>query len=93
MPYPSLEDRWIKKKQTLDGGKWYRWHAALTMVQACGRSIRSKDDWAHTYVLDSIFEKFIRENKLPAWFLEAIRTIPVKSTTKEQSKEQQQAAS
>ena len=72
IPYPSKGDRWIAKKLQLDGGKWYNWQTALRLVQACGRSIRSKDDWAKTYVLDSAFSRFIRENKLPVWFKEAI---------------------
>lgn len=28
--------------------------------------------WAKTYVLDSAFSRFIRENKLPVWFRECI---------------------
>ena len=72
IPYPSKADRWIAKKLQLDGGRWYNWQTALRLVQACGRSIRSKDDWAKTYVLDSTFSRFIRENKLPVWFKEAI---------------------
>lgn len=45
------------------------------MVQACGRSVRSKEDWAKTYVLDSGFRSFVRENTdtLPNWFTQAIR--------------------
>ena len=76
VPYPSLGDRWIKKKQTLDGGKWYRWQTVLKTVQAYGRSVRSKDDWAKTYLLDSSFDNFIRTNKFPGWFLEAIMLCP-----------------
>jgi len=72
IPYPSKADRWIAKKLQLDGGRWYNWQTSLRLVQACGRSIRSKDDWAKTYVLDSAFSRFVRENKLPVWFKEAI---------------------
>lgn len=72
IPYPSKADRWIAKKLAIDNGRWYNWQTALRLVQACGRSIRSKDDWAKTYVLDSAFSRFIRENKLPVWFKEAI---------------------
>lgn len=72
IPYPSKADRWIAKKLLIDNGRWYNWQTALRLVQACGRSIRSKDDWAKTYVLDSTFGRFIRENKLPVWFKEAI---------------------
>lgn len=72
IPYPSRADRWIEKKRLIDGGRWYGWQTGLRLVQACGRSIRSKEDWAKTYVLDSAFDRFIRENKLPFWFLEGI---------------------
>ena len=65
VPYPSLGDRWIKKKQTLDNGKWYRWQSVLKIVQAYGRSVRSKDDHAVTYLLDSTFDNFIGTNKFP----------------------------
>ena len=72
IPYPSRADRWIETKRKIDGGKWYNWQTALRLVQSCGRSIRSKDDWAKTYILDSAFSRFIRENKLPVWFREGI---------------------
>ena len=72
IPYPSRGDRWIETKRKIDGGKWYNWQTALRLVQSCGRSIRSKDDWAKTYILDSAFSRFIRENKLPVWFREGI---------------------
>jgi hypothetical protein len=47
----------------------------LRLVQAYGRSVRSKDDWARTYVLDSAFLPFVRKNKniLPHWFIQAIQ--------------------
>ena len=76
VPYPSLGDRWIKKKQTLDGGKWYRWQTVLKTVQAYGRSVRSKDDWAKTYLLDASFDNFISTNKFPQWFLKALMSCP-----------------
>jgi ATP-dependent DNA helicase DinG len=72
IPYPSRADRWIETKRKIDGGKWYNWQTALRLVQSCGRSIRSKDDWAKTYILDSAFSRFLNENKLPVWFVEGI---------------------
>ena len=37
--------------------------------------LRSKEDWAKTYVLDSAFLPFVRRNKniLPHWFIQAIQ--------------------
>jgi hypothetical protein len=48
----------------------------LRLVQAYGRSIRSKEDYAVTYVLDSGFENFVWRNKriLPDWFTQAIQS-------------------
>lgn len=74
VPYPNVADKWTSEKRKLNK-EWYYWQTALRLVQAYGRSIRSKDDWAKTYVLDSAFNYFIKVNKniLPEWFLSAIR--------------------
>jgi ATP-dependent DNA helicase DinG len=74
VPYPNIADRWTSEKRKLNK-EWYYWQTALRLVQAYGRSIRSKDDWAKTYVLDSAFNYFVRMNYniLPKWFLSAIR--------------------
>jgi ATP-dependent DNA helicase DinG len=73
VPYPDISDRWINEKRKMSG-QWYNWQTALKLVQGYGRSIRSKEDWAITYVLDSGFENFVRKNKdiLPDWFTQAI---------------------
>jgi ATP-dependent DNA helicase DinG len=56
--------------------QWYNWQTALRQVQGYGRSMRSKEDWAKTYVLDTAFGYFVRKNRnmLPVWFVEAIRS-------------------
>lgn len=80
VPYPDLSDRWIRAKiksfdNKMEGEKWYSWQTALKLVQAYGRSIRSKHDWAITYILDSNFNRFVRKNMhlFPRWFLSAIQ--------------------
>jgi hypothetical protein len=57
--------------------QWYRWQTALKLVQGYGRSIRSKDDWATTYILDGAFGYFVSKNRniLPDWFLQAIDKV------------------
>jgi Rad3-related DNA helicase len=74
VPYPNITDKWTSEKRKLNK-EWYYWQTALRLVQAYGRSIRSKDDWAKTYVLDSAFNYFVKVNYniLPKWFLSAIR--------------------
>jgi ATP-dependent DNA helicase DinG len=74
VPYPSKGDRWTNSKRESDE-EWYYWQTALRLIQAYGRSIRSKDDWAKTYILDSAFSYFIKKNKnmVPDWFIQAIK--------------------
>jgi Rad3-related DNA helicase len=73
VPYLSLADRWVNEKVKVNQ-QWYNWQTALKLVQGYGRSIRSKEDWAITYVLDSAFGWFVSKNKhiLPDWFTQAI---------------------
>ena len=74
VPYPNKNDRWINAKRNLDED-WYYWQTALKLLQASGRSIRSKEDWAKTYILDSAFGYFVNKNKniLPDWFMRAVK--------------------
>jgi Rad3-related DNA helicase len=74
VPYPNKGDRWINAKRGLDE-EWYYWQTALKLAQAYGRSIRSKEDWAKTYILDSAFVYFLNKNRsiLPDWFIQAVR--------------------
>ena len=74
VPYPDLGDRWINEKRKINE-QWYIWQTTLRLVQGYGRSIRSKEDSAITYVLDSGFENIVKrnENILPDWFTEAIQ--------------------
>jgi ATP-dependent DNA helicase DinG len=72
VPYPYL-DPYVKARLQRDPA-WYEWLTALTLVQATGRSIRSKDDKAHTFILDSAFEWFLSKNQsvLPRWWTDSI---------------------
>ena len=78
VPFPSLGDRWIDEKRKRSG-QWYIWQTALKLVQGYGRSIRSNEDWAVTYVLDGMFESFVNRNKniLPDWFSTPIKWITI----------------
>jgi ATP-dependent DNA helicase DinG len=71
--YPDLGDGWINEKRKLSR-QWYNWQTGLRLVQGYGRSVRSKEDWAKTYVLDSAFGPFVNRNKniLRNWFIQAI---------------------
>jgi len=68
VPYPYLGDKQVKAKMKKCPG-WYEWMTAIILVQAFGRSIRSKDDFASTYILDAMFDKFYSSNRklFPEW--------------------------
>jgi ATP-dependent DNA helicase DinG len=74
VPYPNKSDRWTDAKRKMDE-EWYYWQTALKLIQGYGRSVRSKEDWAKTYVLDAAFGYFVRKNRniLPDWFTQAIQ--------------------
>lgn len=74
VPWPNMKDRIVAERMKRDGA-WYAWLTALKIVQSYGRSVRSKDDFATTYILDSGFESFLMQNSriLPGWFREALR--------------------
>jgi len=61
VPYPYLGDKLIKKKMN----KWKWWYplqTAKTIVQSVGRSVRSVEDHAVTYILDSDWIRFYSKN-------------------------------
>lgn len=73
VPYPDLTDKRIAKMKDRDP-KWYTWNTVLRLVQAYGRSVRSKDDYATTYILDSSISFLLKnaQDIVPKWFTEAI---------------------
>ena len=73
VPYPDLTDKRIAKMKERDQ-KWYTWNTVLRLVQAYGRSVRSKDDYATTYILDSSISFLLKnaQDIVPRWFTEAI---------------------
>ncbi len=72
--FPDLSQKRTKVKLERDP-EWYDWQTALRLVQTYGRSIRSEEDHAYTYVLDTNFTNFIQKkrNLFPKFFLEAIK--------------------
>lgn len=73
VPYPSLGDPFVRARMDYDSS-WFTWQTALTLVQATGRSIRSREDRAVTYITDSDFKSFMAraESILPEWWKDAI---------------------
>jgi Rad3-related DNA helicase len=76
VPYPDLTDRKVAAMKERDP-RWYTWYTVLRLVQSYGRSVRSSDDHATTYVLDSSIGYLLKsaQDMVPKWFLEAVKTL------------------
>ena len=62
VPYPYLGDSLVKKRMN-KWKWWYPFQTAKTIIQSIGRSVRSEDDKAVTYILDTDWERFYKYNK------------------------------
>jgi len=76
LPYGNLGDPWIKKRMNISQ-RWYNNETIQSLVQMTGRSVRSKDDHAVSYILDSSFEWFYNSNgqRFPDWWKESLRKL------------------
>lgn len=61
-PYPNYTERWIASKME-QYPLWYSSKTITKILQGFGRSIRSEQDWAKTYVLDSAIEPLLNNSK------------------------------
>ena len=78
--YPSMADkRTDYRVSELNDWDWYNNKAAVQIQQAYGRAVRSKEDWAHFYCLDSSAKGLIKRDAelFQKWFLEAVQGIDV----------------
>lgn len=77
VPFLYLADAQVNARmhRGREGEMWYAVQAIRTMVQMTGRGVRSADDWAVSYILDSQFMSNIwgkRRQLLPSWWVEAL---------------------
>ena len=81
IPYPSLNSQKNKLRQK-NNPEWYAWKTVAGLLQMCGRSIRSKTDYADTIILDGSFSDILRYSSkyLPDWFQESIQKVETKRT-------------
>ncbi len=80
LPYPDTRGQ-IMKARTESDRDYTSYIAMQQLVQACGRGVRSEDDWCETFVIDDNIKWFIPNYKdmAPEWFREAYvsrRVIP-----------------
>jgi len=76
VPFPYLGDKQIKARTygTHDGRMWYAVQTIRAICQMTGRAMRSKNDWAISYILDSSFQDLYGPNRklFPEWWSDAI---------------------
>lgn len=73
VPFPNISD--ARTDYLINEKNQWNWMyetTANSIVQAAGRAVRSKDDWAEFYVLDESFEDVRSRVGFPDWFEEAI---------------------
>lgn len=74
VPYPYLGDRQVAARMEIDRD-WYTLQTVMTVLQACGRIVRSHTDHGATYILDHDFLRLFNENPkfFPKWFQDAFK--------------------
>lgn len=58
-PWPYLGDRRVEALAKADWN-WYSYQTVVKLLQGFGRSVRSTEDWAVTYVMDSAVRGLLR---------------------------------
>lgn len=72
-PYLPLGSERIKRLAE-KSQQWYEMKALVNLVQMCGRTTRSKEDYSDTFILDGSTLDLIKRNKskIPQWFLKRL---------------------
>jgi ATP-dependent DNA helicase DinG len=65
--YPTTEDPYIKQQLGYNQWNYYYYKTLVTFGQQVGRCVRSKDDYATTYLMDVRFKSFL--NKCDKWMV------------------------
>ena len=76
IPYPNISSNKVKQRQKTKP-EWYSWKTNVDLIQALGRSVRSMDDKADSYILDSSLSTLLMYNgdTIPRWITNAIKEI------------------
>ena len=77
IPYPNFHDSRVKYLlEVKKAWNWYFNEASRDITQMYGRAIRSHDDYATFYIIDSSFKDVYNRGSFPDWFKNAL-TIEV----------------
>jgi len=78
--YPNMQDERVDHRVSeMNDWDWYNNKAVIALEQAYGRAVRSPEDSAVMYILDSSVENLIKMNAelFHGWFLEALTGISI----------------
>ena len=78
IPFPFLGSEKIKQRMKTNN-QWYNFKTVADFIQMIGRSIRSVDDYADTYILDDSFSDVLRYSShlIPRYISDSIKVINV----------------
>lgn len=73
-PYLNTSDSRVAHRLERGQWSWYHRAALRTVIQACGRVVRSPEDYGATYLADSsLLDLFERtQGEIPPWFVEQV---------------------
>ena len=76
VPYPHLGDKYVAAKLNYSQ-KWYNWKTSVSVLQGVGRSIRTPEDWAVTYLIDGCFSDLFNSagNQFPPEFRARVKVV------------------
>lgn len=74
--YPYLGDKLVKKRME-KYNYWYDYQTISSLLQARGRSVRTENDYATTYILDDSFMRLYKRNisLFPDYFKKALKIM------------------
>lgn len=78
LPYPDSRSAVMKARREKDD-TYLAYLTAQSLVQMCGRAVRSEDDWAEIFCIDDNLNWFVARYRafMPKWFLDAIHWVNV----------------
>jgi Rad3-related DNA helicase len=78
IPYPNITSQKIKSRQKTNK-KFYAWKTVVDLIQSYGRAVRSEDDYADFYILDSNFSDVLKYSShyIPQYMQDAIKILNI----------------
>jgi len=78
IPFPFLGSEKIKQRMKTNK-MWYNWKTVADFIQMIGRSVRSINDNADTYILDGSFSDVLKYNShlIPRYITDSIKIIKI----------------